>query len=862
LNIAKVMSTDGEVPSVPDAGIGIRAGDSATQIAKGDIAGRDLTKITVLDRGGPEHLRQLPPPVADLIGRERSQQDIHDFFATPQSPSDAKVRILAISGAVGVGKTSLAVNSSHQCAHLFPDGQLYQTLRDDKGPRRPTDVLADLLLDLGVQGRDMPQDEAHRASVFRSLLHGRHILVFLDGAHSARQVETLLPGSPECGVLVTSWKRLHLLPGATHIELQILSEPHSVQLLRTVVGVERIDLEPDAAREIVKLCGHLPLAVRIAGARLAARPHWQLYRFQQRLSEEPRRLPELREEDERPISASFQLAYQDLGAAEQRAFRLLGLIGGTDFPGWCAGPLLDDPEGEERLDSLVDANLLQAVGNDNDTRYQFHDLLRLFARHLLAEEEPLTEQRAARERLLTAYLKAAHEAVALLEPQNVRIGSITSQIDPPADQVSLEGDPLVWFLRERDNLVDAVEQAYEHGLFNLTWQLVASLVPYFLTEARWETWEEVQELARDAARQLGDAQAIAITMRNLGRLRWEQNRWEEAIQHFSDCLGILREIDQHEFAYTLVDLARLYRYQSRNIEAEEQLTEALAIFAEEGSSRGEAAARIALSDVYRDQSRWKDAMACLERSRAIFAELPDRLREAYAMRSLGGLYRELGELFASVAEYGSPGARERGQQFWEAALRRFEFSLAIFREHDDRRSQARTLRNLGDVYRYLGRYEESEEYLQQCLDVCDELGYYRWRTRALRSWGELCREQGDLDEAEGALMRAKAEFEAFSDDRWTARTRQSLGRLFGERGRWAEAAEHLEFARAAFLEKDEPFRAARTLHHLATVRAGLGDQSGAETALREAREEYWRLLPSLDLEPPTHPDSWQRGGTS
>jgi transcriptional regulator with XRE-family HTH domain len=287
----------------------------------------------------------LPPSVSDFTGREEEAAAVLGLLAVDGRGQAAHaVVISAVAGKPGVGKTTLAVHVAHRLRKQLPDGQLYANLQGAQAdPLEPGEVLARFLRALGVDGSSIPDDLEERAERYRTLVADRRMLVVLDNAAGEAQVRPLLPGSPTCRVLVTSRARLTGLEGAHRLDLEVLAPPAAVELLGRVAGPARVAAEPAAAAAIVGYCGHLPLAIRVAGARLATRPGWSLVRLAERLADEHQRLDELTAGD-LEVRASIALSYRALPAQQQRAFRRLGLLEMPDFPAWVAAALLDlDP---------------------------------------------------------------------------------------------------------------------------------------------------------------------------------------------------------------------------------------------------------------------------------------------------------------------------------------------------------------------------------------------------------------------------------------------------------------------------------------------------------------------------------------
>ncbi|MGW2860641.1 AfsR/SARP family transcriptional regulator [Streptomyces sp. NPDC001205] len=361
----------------------------------------------------PHRPAQLPPPVRDFTGREGLLKDLR---AVLQDAQDTRTPALAVlTGLGGAGKSALAVRAGHAVRRAFPDGQLYADLRGgDPDPADSADVLTQLLRSLGVAEGAVPDDAGQRAALYRSLLAGRRVLVLLDNAHDTAQLRPLLPGTSGSAVLVTSRTRIAGLPGARLLDVEAMTEQDALAMLEAIVGEERVGAEPEAARQLVSACGRLPLAVRIAAARLTARPDWALADLTARLRDERHRLDEL-EADGLGVDAAFRLSYEGLDPHAARAFRLASAAAVPFFDRATAAALLDVEEyaAEEALEALVDAGLLEARGVG---RYGFHDLVRIFARRVLDDSPDAAERPAAQRRLLDHVLATVRTTIRLLRP--------------------------------------------------------------------------------------------------------------------------------------------------------------------------------------------------------------------------------------------------------------------------------------------------------------------------------------------------------------------------------------------------------------------------------------------------------------
>jgi DNA-binding SARP family transcriptional activator len=401
---------DGAPRSGPVASVGERSADrDAERADRSDLVNRsgraDDHPPHHPSRRQPPVPAQLPPQEPDFVGRSAL---VADLCAALSGAERTAPPVLALSGMGGVGKTALALHLAHRSRGGFPDGQLYVDLRGNtRSAADPEEVLGDFLCALGLAPDELPDGAAARSALFRSTADGRRLLIVLDNAAGAAQVRPLLPGAAGCAVVLTSRTRLAGLPITLQPDIGVFAPDEALRLLRAVVGDARVDAERDAAAELVRACGRLPLAVRIVATRLAARPSWTVRALVERLVDERRRMDELRI-GELAVAAAFELGYGQLTEAQAQAFRLLGAADAAELGLASAAALLDtDPaRAEELLESLVDVAMLESPA---EIRYRHHDLLRDFARRLSARTAP-GEERAARARLLDHLLATACSA--------------------------------------------------------------------------------------------------------------------------------------------------------------------------------------------------------------------------------------------------------------------------------------------------------------------------------------------------------------------------------------------------------------------------------------------------------------------
>ncbi|WP_133903095.1 AfsR/SARP family transcriptional regulator [Actinophytocola oryzae] len=452
-------------------------------------------------RGDEWPIRQLPADIRAFTGRDDVVDELTTLLTGPDCPP------VVLTGAPGAGKSTLAVRVAHRLAERFPDGQLYAHLAGATAARRPDDVLADLLRSLGVTGPGIPDSTQAKAAVLRSRLAGRRVLLILDDAADPDQVGPLLPGTPGTPVLVTSRRRLTGLVDAHRVTVGSLTDDEAVALLAAVAG-PRVAADPDGARRIAAACGNLPLALRIAGSRLALRPQLRLTTLADRLADQRQRLDELSASDQQ-VRSSLALSYDALSEPARATLKLVGAANVTNLPAWAVTVLQDRVAGEGAVDELLEASLVEPAGVDRcgEPRYATHDLVLAFAHERLHAEDGLETCEDATSRLLDGIL-----AVADL------LGRDLPPVFPPVDEgesvpaAPLSGetrarygaDPEAWFASERAALVDAIGRTARYGRHRMAARILERLSRYLWPQGAYADLRLCATAVRDAARVAGD----------------------------------------------------------------------------------------------------------------------------------------------------------------------------------------------------------------------------------------------------------------------------------------------------------------------------------------------------------------------
>lgn len=496
-----------------------------------------------------EDVREAPPrqllPSPDFVGRANELRALDLAMAE-------NVRVVVLVGPPGVGKTALALHWAHRASSHFDDGQLYVDLggSHSTNPLGQAEVLERFLKALGVPAQRVPIDLVEQAALYRSLTADRRLLVVLDNAPSTKHVRPLLPASRRSMVVITSGTRLGSLvtQGARFIEVEHLTQTESVDLLAKLVGGERIGAEPVQAERLADLCGRLPIALCVGGARLASHPRWPVERAVVELVDERERLAHLSYGEDLSVQAVFDMSYQALSPSAAHLYRLLGLHPGSDFAVRLAGVVLGttSAEGAGLVDELQDASLLEEISTD---RFRFHDLVRLHALQQADLSETTDSRALAVRRVLDWYLDTATRAGAVATPhrKDLRRDIRYAPVDPMS--FDSHASALGWFEQERLNLLAATRYAATHELPVLAWQLADSMWGLFLYRTHYRDQMEFDLLAVDTSRVCGDRFAEAEAQDRLGLLYHALGRNDEALERFGSAADIWRELDdRHRMA--------------------------------------------------------------------------------------------------------------------------------------------------------------------------------------------------------------------------------------------------------------------------------------------------------------------------
>jgi DNA-binding SARP family transcriptional activator/tetratricopeptide (TPR) repeat protein len=648
LNADPQLATPAPAPTpppaegAPSAGGGVGAGAGADPIAAGRTVGSHY---------------QLPADTRVFTGRARELNELIGLASAP-GPAGAgagTVVICAVDGMGGIGKTTLAVHAAHRVREHFPDGQLFLDLRGYTAGLEPMsagEALDWLLRSLGVPPEEVPQDLGDRAAHYRDRLAGTRTLIILDNVVDPARILPLLPSGPGCLVLVTSRRPLVGLDGPHEMVLDVLPQPDAVALLHKVAGSGRVPEHHPAIDELIALCGYVPLAIRIAAARLR---HHRVLRIEDvvaQLRDETSRLGRSQGQERDP-TAVFESSYIALPPAEQDLFRQLGLVPGPDIDAYAAANLADtDHRAAERLlECLLDHNLLI---QHTPGRYRFHDLIRVYA-HARAAEDPSVDCEAALDRLLDYYQHVGFVADGFLA-RHTRPGQPSVVTTPAATpQLSDRAAAIAWMRTERDDLVAAIADVKGSQADRATRvvSLTAALAAFLQEEGPWAQAAALHRAAVGAARELGDRLSEANALGDLGRVMESAGDHAAAAAEYERALALYREMgSQLGEANVLHDVGRARLAAGDFTAAVDPLERSLTLFRELGDVRGQAEVLNSTAELTAKTVGQHEALKLYRQALDLARQAQSRLAEAHALQGAARCAERIGDRPAALADLG------------------------------------------------------------------------------------------------------------------------------------------------------------------------------------------------------------------
>ncbi|MGH3917061.1 MAG: tetratricopeptide repeat protein [Pseudonocardiaceae bacterium] len=869
--------TEGPSELFVDGDYGARQAVFRSQLAE---CGLTLTTVTTpeglsealfhalceLPRGEPVRqvaavaLRTLPRDIASFTGRVEELNRVVGAVAG-RADGGGVVEIHAIDGMAGVGKTALAVHAAHGIAQHFPDGQLFIRLHAHTPGQRPVDpaeALATLLLARGVAPQQIPAGLAARELLWRAWVAGKKVLLVLDDATGAGQVEPLLPGGPGCLVLITSRRRLGGLDDAVSISLDILTPTEAAELFCRVAA--RPDLAPtDAAvTELSRLCGYLPLAIRLTARRLHHR-RWTVTDLAGELGVARDRLS-MMEDGERSVTAAFDLSYQDLTADLQQVFRRLGLHPGAEIDAYATAALTDTTLSAARrhLGELCDRHLIDEPVRG---RYRLHDLLADYAR-TLSTTDPAPERDRAVHRLLDYYLHTTRHAAGHLTRRTRPPGSPLTHPPQAIPELATREAALGWLEAERATLHAATDHAATHHHPTHALELPTALHDFLRLQGHWDQARALHHTALHTAHTTNNQHGEATALTDLGMLQSLTGDYPAAAESLRQALVLARDLgDRLGEATALTDLGMVQYMTDDFPAAAESLGQGLVLARDLGDRLGEATALTYLGMLQSLTGDFPAAAESLGQGLVLARDLGDRLWEATTLNDLGSVQYQTGDYPAAAESLGQALAlaRDLGYRIGEANalknLGKVQYqtgdypaaadslgqALALYRDLGTRLGEANALTNLGIVQHRTGDFPAAAESLGQALALARNLGYRIGEANALADLGVVQYRTGDYPAARASLERALALFCDVGDPCGEAETLNNLGQLLLASATPAQARAYYQHA----------LTIARTLHtplHEARAHEGLGhchlhqkQTTDALACLHQALTLYQRL---------------------
>ena len=779
------------------------------------LQGRDFSNLTfVTNQAGavPVARAQLPALVAGFTGRETELARLAGLL-NPAGGAGAVV-VSAVAGLAGVGKTALAIQAGHAAreASWFPGGVLFIDLHGyDDLQVRPGQALDSLLRALGVPGEHIPPETEDRAGLYRSVLAqiAEPMLVIADNASSEAQVRMLLPGPGPHRVIVTSRHTLAGL-GARLLDVTVLAAMAGVALLNRVLRTarpedDRISADRQSAARLAGICGGLPLALRIAGALLAADPALTTAELADELADEIRRLKVLQYDDGSgtsalSVAAAFELSYRQLDGAAARVFRLLPVNPGPDFSTAAVAALADWPAAEARraIGRLTKAHLVETAGSVTG-RWRMHDLLHLYARQLSDGSAGSDEREQARDQLLKYYLNGACAADSHLKA----LAGTPVQAD-----FTDRNDALAWLDAERPSLVAAVHMAANTDRDQVAIELPLHLSEYLLWRRQFDDLLAVLTISREIAHRKGNQANESAALNNLGLTLREVRRFEEAITAHQEAAAICHEADDlHSAGTALTNLGLALMEVRRFEEAIVAHQEAAAMFLQIGNQNREGAALNNLGLALRNVPRFEEAITAHQEAAAIYRQTGDRHGEGTALNNLGLALRnvrrfeeaitahqeavtigkEIGDRHGEGNALNNLGLALQQVKRFEEAITAHQEAAAIYRQTDDQHSEGMALNNLGSALQQVPRFEEAIAAHQEAAAIYQQTGDRNREGNALNNLGLALRNAGRFEEAIIVHQEAVAAYRQTGDQRRESIALVNLGSALRNAGRFEEA---------------------------------------------------------------------------
>nr|WP_301184344.1 BTAD domain-containing putative transcriptional regulator [Nocardiopsis exhalans] len=716
----------------------------------------------------------LPRDIPDFAGRRETLEHLVGVGTS----KDERAKVCVISGSGGSGKTTLAVRAGHELVSHFPDGQLFIDLYGYTAEKKPLDegaALGALLRAVGVSSDNLPDSVDERSALWRATLRGKRLLVVLDNAVSYAQVNPILPSAEGTLTLITTRNDLAGLSGTDYISLSMLAEESALELLAKVLGEERVVRERERALRVVRICGGLPLALRVVAGRMLSRPKWSFGHVERRLSEQSRRFREL-QVDGQNVEAAIDLSYQSLNQDQRRAFLLLGdMIGNTvDLHGASALLDVEPEEADDLLQGLVGVCLLEEPEGDV---YRLHDLIGDFSRYRGWKDLEPGESDKARWRLANQYMVVAQRAADLLGP---RAHGNPDQISGSRYTTELldRSEAESWFDIHQDNVADVIDFFSAGESEEEVWRMADAVWRFYAQSGNMGLLLTSQEKALRASEKQGSQRGRAVTLIGMGIAQCLSGRFDSALALLVEAKDLLADLgDESGMIRALANLGIVYERMGRFRECVECIEGVLDYAVSQGDKQLEAMQRGNLSALYLTQGKSREALEMSERLLAMGSDERLETSRIQAMRVSGeartalgdfeGAYKALhkavemaeGKSMKEIYAQNSLGVAYRAGGRFSEAITEHQTALDLAGKSGNRSGDAEILTDLGITYSAASRHEEALETLEKALVTATEREERYMVARASLALGKLPEPIVTADRARDLLTDALLIFE-------------------------------------------------------------------------------------------------------
>ncbi|MET8975571.1 tetratricopeptide repeat protein [Streptomyces sp. NPDC004539] len=695
--------------------------------------------------------------------------------------------VSTVSGMAGVGKTALSVFAAGRLADRFPSAQLYLDLRGHSPagePLSPGAALATLLRLLGTPAEDVPVELEARTALWRTMLADRRAVIVLDDAVSTDQVTPLLPGGSPSLTIVTSRRHLTGLPHARHIPLDVLPADDAIALFRAFAGEDRTRDIAQVTR-IVRLCGHLPLAVELVASRFRAHPSWTPATLADRLARAEDRLSEIRDADRAEMARALDLTYRTLTEEQRVAFRRLSLHPGPEITAESAAAALGRParEAERFLESLLSGHLLREPVPD---RYQYHDLLRAYGRTRSLADDTDQDRAEVLDRLTDFYVASAEDAD-------------RSSYGPPADARSPRWSDSraakAWLAAERVNLLAVERHARDHGRAGAAARLAHAVAGFLNEECYWQDTRTVLEPAVTHWTSTGNRPALCHTLLRLSTAHANISHYPEAADTGEQALLLARATGDRGAEGEVLRMLGTLKWHLGDLDAALAFfQESYAIVAPTGDPQATGRLLNNMAVISQSLGAHERALGHFRKAIAYFTEAGDPTAVGKCLNNVGVLHMRTGDLDSARDSFEESLTllENSGNRYDRATVRGsladvltesgdtatafplYLETLREFRALADRKSQADILTGLGEAHRRAGETEQAVRHLLEALDIAQEIGAAHQEARAMRHLGRSHADAGRRDLAVKYLRKALSLTEHTHDSDEQARIEEAL----------------------------------------------------------------------------------------